>query len=113
MPECGYSNASHRRWVTVEVVGVHGMQSSVLAGSGPVEEIARYVYRSGTLGLAVAPEGSCNRVDASLGLDDTKGHAMNALLDWLAFTATKKSVSRILAMLQFSETYFHGTMTVS
>ena len=42
-------------------------------------------------------------VYAELDLDDTVGHAVNAYPDSLAFTATKKSVNRFLAMLQFSE----------
>jgi ATP-binding cassette subfamily F protein 3 len=46
---------------------------------------------------------SYNRVYAELDLDDTVGHAVNAYPDSLAFTATKKSVNRFLAMLQFSE----------
>ncbi|MFB6610348.1 ABC-F family ATP-binding cassette domain-containing protein [Agromyces sp. NPDC056379] len=46
---------------------------------------------------------SYNRVYAELDLEDTVGHAVNAYPDSLAFTATKKSVNRFLAMLQFSE----------
>lgn len=46
---------------------------------------------------------SYNRVYAELDLADTVGHAVNAYPDSLAFTATKKSVARFLAMLQFSE----------
>ncbi|SFR70814.1 ATP-binding cassette, subfamily F, member 3 [Agromyces sp. CF514] len=46
---------------------------------------------------------SYNRVYAELDLDDSVGHAVNAYPDSLAFTATKKSVNRFLAMLQFSE----------
>ncbi|MFC5788974.1 ABC transporter ATP-binding protein [Agromyces tardus] len=46
---------------------------------------------------------SYNRVVAELDLDDTVGHAVNAYPDSLALTATKKSVNRFLAMLQFSE----------
>ncbi|QAY72044.1 ABC-F family ATP-binding cassette domain-containing protein [Agromyces protaetiae] len=46
---------------------------------------------------------SYNRVYAELDLTDTVGHAVNAYPDSLAFTATKKSVGRFLAMLQFSE----------
>ncbi|MET0976849.1 MAG: ABC-F family ATP-binding cassette domain-containing protein [Leifsonia sp.] len=46
---------------------------------------------------------SYNRVYAELDLNDTVGHAVNAYPDSLAFTATKKSVGRFLAMLQFSE----------
>lgn len=46
---------------------------------------------------------SYNQVYAELDLTDTVGHAVNAYPDSLAFTATKKSVARFLAMLQFSE----------
>ncbi|MEJ3405633.1 ABC-F family ATP-binding cassette domain-containing protein [Rathayibacter sp. YIM 133350] len=46
---------------------------------------------------------SYNRVYAELDLTDSVGHAVNAYPDSLAFTATKKSVNRFLAMLQFSE----------
>ncbi|WP_127792505.1 ABC-F family ATP-binding cassette domain-containing protein [Agromyces sp. LHK192] len=46
---------------------------------------------------------SYNRVYAELDLTDTVGHAVNAYPDSLAFSATKKSVNRFLAMLQFSE----------
>ncbi len=46
---------------------------------------------------------SYNRVFAELDLTDTVGHAVNAYPDSLAFSATKKSVARFLAMLQFSD----------
>jgi ATPase subunit of ABC transporter with duplicated ATPase domains len=46
---------------------------------------------------------SYNRVYAELDLTDTVGHAVNAYPDSLAFSATKKSVARFLAMLQFSD----------
>ncbi|KQQ94098.1 ABC transporter [Leifsonia sp. Leaf325] len=46
---------------------------------------------------------SYNQVYAELDLTDTVGHAVNAYPDSLAFTATKKSVNRFLAMLQFSD----------
>ena len=46
---------------------------------------------------------SFNRVYAELDLTDSVGHAVNAYPDSLAFSATKKSVGRFLAMLQFSE----------
>lgn len=46
---------------------------------------------------------SYNQVYAELDLTDTVGHAVNAYPDSLAFTATKKSVARFLAMLQFSD----------
>ncbi|SDY52848.1 ABC-F family ATP-binding cassette domain-containing protein [Herbiconiux ginsengi] len=46
---------------------------------------------------------SYNRVYAELDLTDSVGHAVNAYPDSLAFSATKKSVGRFLAMLQFSE----------
>jgi ATPase subunit of ABC transporter with duplicated ATPase domains len=46
---------------------------------------------------------SYNRVYAELDLTDTVGHAVNAYPDSLAFSATRKSVGRFLAMLQFSD----------
>jgi ATP-binding cassette subfamily F protein 3 len=46
---------------------------------------------------------SYNAVYAALDLTDSVGHAVNAYPDSLALTATKKSVNRFLAMLQFSE----------
>ncbi|MDL5350234.1 ABC-F family ATP-binding cassette domain-containing protein [Microbacterium sp. zg-YB36] len=46
---------------------------------------------------------SYNQVFAELDLTDSVGHAVNAYPDSLALTATKKSVNRFLAMLQFSE----------
>ncbi|WP_066038873.1 ABC-F family ATP-binding cassette domain-containing protein [Herbiconiux solani] len=46
---------------------------------------------------------SYNRVYAELDLADSVGHAVNAYPDSLAFSATKKSVARFLAMLQFSD----------
>ncbi|MDR5699588.1 ABC-F family ATP-binding cassette domain-containing protein [Agromyces aerolatus] len=53
---------------------------------------------------------SYNRVYAELDLTDTVGHAVNAYPDSLAFTATKKSVNRFLAMLQFSEADLQQTI---
>ncbi|WP_374946705.1 ATP-binding cassette domain-containing protein, partial [Agreia sp.] len=44
-----------------------------------------------------------NRMLDELDLDDTVTHAVNALPDSLALTATRKSVGRFLAMFQFSE----------
>lgn len=46
---------------------------------------------------------SYNQMLADLDLTDTVSHAVNALPDSLALTATKKSVNRFLAMFQFSE----------
>ena len=46
---------------------------------------------------------SYNSVYAALDLTDSVGHAVNAYPDSLAFSATKKSVGRFLAMLQFSD----------
>ena len=39
----------------------------------------------------------------ALDLDDTVTHAVNAMPDSLALTATRKSVARFLSMFQFSE----------
>lgn len=46
---------------------------------------------------------SYNQVLADLDNDDTVTHAVNAMPGSLAFTATRKSVGRFLAMFQFSE----------
>ena len=46
---------------------------------------------------------SYNQVLDALDLDDTITHAVNAMPDSLALTATRKSVGRFLAMFQFSE----------
>lgn len=46
---------------------------------------------------------SYNQVLEELNDDDTVTHAVNAMPDSLALTATKKSVNRFLAMFQFSE----------
>ncbi|WP_434614187.1 ABC-F family ATP-binding cassette domain-containing protein [Arthrobacter sp. A5] len=46
---------------------------------------------------------SYNKVLEELDDDDTVTHAVNAMPDSLALTATKKSVNRFLAMFQFSE----------
>ena len=46
---------------------------------------------------------SYNRMLDELDDGDTVSHAVNALPDSLAFSATKKSVNRFLAMFQFSE----------
>jgi ATPase subunit of ABC transporter with duplicated ATPase domains len=46
---------------------------------------------------------SYNRVLAELDNDDTVSHFINAMPGSLAFTATRKSVNRFLAMFQFSE----------
>jgi ATP-binding cassette subfamily F protein 3 len=46
---------------------------------------------------------SFNQVLADLDLDDTVTHAVNAMPDSLALTATRKSVARFLSMFQFSE----------
>ena len=46
---------------------------------------------------------SYNQVLAELDLDDTVTHAVNAMPDSLALTATRKSVGRFLSMFQFSE----------
>ncbi|PJJ77897.1 ATP-binding cassette subfamily F protein 3 [Sediminihabitans luteus] len=46
---------------------------------------------------------SYNQVVAELDLDDTVAHAVSAAPGTLAFSATKKNVTRFLTMLQFSE----------
>ena len=46
---------------------------------------------------------SFNQLTDALDLDDTVAHAVNAMPDSLAFSATKKSVNRFLGLFQFSE----------
>ena len=47
---------------------------------------------------------SYNQILEELDPEDTVTHAVNAMPDSLAFSATKKSVNRFLSMFQFSET---------
>lgn len=89
-----------RRGDRVAVLGANGSGKSTLLDVLTGETEADF----GTVRWAKgARYVSYNRVYAELDLEDTVGHAVNAYPDSLAFTATKKSVGRFLAMLQFSE----------
>ncbi|MBM7831691.1 ATP-binding cassette subfamily F protein 3 [Agromyces cerinus] len=89
-----------RRGDRVAVLGSNGSGKSTLLDVLTGETEADF----GTVRWAKgARYVSYNRVYAELDLEDTVGHAVNAYPDSLAFTATKKSVGRFLAMLQFSE----------
>lgn len=84
----------------IAILGSNGSGKStlldVLTGEAPAD--------AGTVRWAKGVRfASYNRVYAELDLNDTVGHAVNAYPDSLAFAATKKSVGRFLAMLQFSE----------
>jgi len=84
----------------VAVVGSNGSGKSTLLDvlTGDTEADAGQVRWAKGARFA-----SYNRVYSELDLTDTVGHAVNAYPDSLAFSATKKSVGRFLAMLQFSD----------
>jgi ATPase subunit of ABC transporter with duplicated ATPase domains len=89
-----------RKGNRIAVLGANGSGKStllkVLTGEEPAD--------SGEVAWAKGPGFvSYNRMLAGLGDEDTVSHAVNALPDSLALTATKKSVHRFLAMFQFSE----------
>ena len=89
-----------RRRNRVVVLGSNGSGKSTLlrvltgeekADSGDVD------WASGTRVV------SYNQVLADLDVNDTVTHAVNAMPESLAFTATRKSVNRFLSMFQFSQ----------
>ncbi|MDQ0755587.1 ABC-F family ATP-binding cassette domain-containing protein [Arthrobacter sp. B3I4] len=89
-----------RKGNRIAVLGANGSGKStllkVLTGEEPAD--------SGEVVWAKGPGFvSYNRMLADLDDGDTVSHAVNALPDSLALTATKKSVNRFLAMFQFSE----------
>ena len=89
-----------RRGNRIAVLGSNGSGKSTLLRALSGEERAdagRVDWASG------AKVVSYNEVLADLDLDDTVSHAVNAMPDSLAFSATRKSVGRFLSMFQFSE----------
>ncbi|MCU1529239.1 MAG: transporter [Frondihabitans sp.] len=89
-----------RRGNRVVVVGANGSGKStllrVLAGEER-QDAGTVAWASG------AKVVSYNEVLDALDQDDTVTHAVNAMPDSLALTATRKSVGRFLAMFQFSD----------
>jgi ATP-binding cassette subfamily F protein 3 len=84
----------------IAVIGANGSGKTTLLRALTGEEPAD----SGTVAWAKgAGMVSYNQVLAELDDADTVTHAVNAMPDSLALTATKKSVNRFLAMFQFSE----------
>ncbi|QCO99311.1 ABC-F family ATP-binding cassette domain-containing protein [Arthrobacter sp. 24S4-2] len=89
-----------RRGNRIVVLGSNGSGKSTLLKVMTGEEEAD----SGAVTWAKGPGFvSYNRMLEDLDDGDTVSHAVNALPDSLAFSATKKSVNRFLAMFQFSE----------
>jgi ATPase subunit of ABC transporter with duplicated ATPase domains len=89
-----------RRGNRIVVLGSNGSGKSTLLRALTGEEPADSGYVTWSKGGGVV---SYNQVLAELDDDDTVTHAVNAMPDSLALTATKKSVNRFLAMFQFSE----------
>ena len=84
----------------IAVIGANGSGKTTLLRALTGEEPAD----SGTVAWAKgAGMVSYNQVLEKLDDDDTVTHAVNAMPDSLALTATKKSVNRFLAMFRFSE----------
>lgn len=84
----------------IAVIGSNGSGKTTLLRALTGEEPAD----SGSVAWAKgAGMVSYNQVLEELDDDDTVSHAVNAMPDSLALTATKKSVNRFLAMFQFSE----------
>jgi len=89
-----------RKGNRIAVLGANGSGKSTLLKVLTGEEQAD----SGAVAWAKGPGFvSYNRMLEELDDGDTVSHAVNALPDSLAFSATKKSVNRFLAMFQFSE----------
>ena len=89
-----------RRGNRIVVLGSNGSGKSTLLKVLTGEEEAD----AGVVSWAKGPGFvSYNRMLEELDDADTVSHAVNALPDSLAFSATKKSVNRFLAMFQFSE----------
>lgn len=89
-----------RKGNRIVVLGANGSGKSTLLKVLTGDEQAD----SGAVTWAKGPGFvSYNRMLEDLDDGDTVSHAVNALPDSLALTATKKSVNRFLAMFQFSE----------
>ena len=84
----------------VAVFGRSGAGKSTLLRALTGEEPADSGYVTWAKGGGLV---SYNQVLEELDPEDTVTHAVNAMPDSLALTATKKSVNRFLAMFQFSE----------
>ncbi len=89
-----------RRGNRIAVVGANGSGKTTLLRVLTGEEKADSGEVDWAKGTSVV---SYNRVLADLDDEDTITHAVNAMPGSLAFTATRKSVGRFLAMFQFSE----------
>jgi ATPase subunit of ABC transporter with duplicated ATPase domains len=89
-----------RRGNRVVVLGSNGSGKSTLLRVLTGEEKADAGRADWASGAKVV---SYNAMLDALDLDDTVTHAVNALPDSLALTATRKSVGRFLSMFQFSE----------
>lgn len=89
-----------RRGNRYVVLGANGSGKSTLLKilGGEERADAGKVNWAGGVGVV-----SYNRMLEELDPDDTVTHAVNALPGSLAFSATRKSVNRFLAMFQFSE----------
>ncbi len=84
----------------IAVIGANGSGKSTLLRALTGEEPADSGSVSWAKGAGMV---SYNQVLQELNDDDTVTHAVNAMPDSLALTATKKSVHRFLAMFQFSD----------
>jgi len=89
-----------RRGNRIVVLGANGSGKSTLLRVLTGEERPDAGEVTWARGAGVV---SFNQVLADLDLDDTVTHAVNAMPDSLALTATRKSVARFLSMFQFSE----------
>ncbi|HJV99292.1 MAG TPA: ABC-F family ATP-binding cassette domain-containing protein [Arthrobacter sp.] len=84
----------------IAVIGANGSGKSTLLRALTGEEAADTGSVSWAKGAGMV---SYNQVLEELNDDDTVTHAVNAMPESLALTATKKSVHRFLAMFQFSD----------